>query len=130
MAVDVASYRPRHHGDWNTATGLDLDVSVAGHEVMGEISCFVPSGPGRTTHGAYLQDAIPMAPLGDLARNLFGVVRVEYFQPTSGRAGVGGLVGFFWRPRPYLVVRADYLFANRTFEELQPGFHGAISLLF
>jgi hypothetical protein len=43
---------------------------------------------------------------------------------------VGGLVGFFWRPRPYLVVRADYLFANRTLEELQPGFHGAFAILF
>jgi hypothetical protein len=57
-------------------------------------------------------------------------VRVEYFQPHRGPAGVGGLLGFFWRPRPYVVLRADYLFANRTLEQLQPGLHASISLLF
>jgi hypothetical protein len=97
---------------------------------MAEVSYFTPSGPGRTAHGAYVQDAIPLAPLAPFARNLYGVVRAEYFQPYTGPAGVGGLVGFFWRPYPYLVVRADYLFANRTLEELQPGFHGAIAFLF
>ena len=124
LGVDAASYRPRHHGDWTTATGIDFELSVGGHQVMSEFSSFVPSGPGRTAHGAYLQDAIP------LVRDIYGVVRGEYFQPSTGPAGAGGLVGLFWRPRPYLVLRADYLFANHTFEELQPGFHASISLLF
>ena len=130
LGVDAVAYRPRHRGDWTTAAGLDFEWSVGGHEVMSEFSAFVPSGRGRTQHGAYVQDAIPLAPLGGFARDLYGTVRAEYFQPTKGTAGVGGLVGFFWRPRPYLIIRADYLFANRTFEQLQPGFHASISLLF
>jgi hypothetical protein len=130
LGLDAVASRPRHRGDWTTATGLDFEWSVGGHQVMSEFSAFVPSGSGRTRHGAYVQDAIPLAPLGRFARDLYGTVRLEYFQPSTGTAGVGGLVGFFWRPRPYLILRADYLFANRTFEELQPGFHASLSLLF
>jgi len=130
VAADVASYRPRSHGTWTTAAGLDLEVSVGGHQVMSEFSCFVPSGRARTTHGAYVQDAIPFRSLGGFARDVFGTVRAEYFQPAAGTAGVGGLLGVFWRPRQWVVVRADYLFANRTLEELQPGFHASIALLF
>ncbi len=129
LGVDAVAYRPRH-GDWTTAAGLDLEWNVGGHQVMSEFSAFVPSGHVRTAHGAYVQDAIPLAPLGPFARDLYGTVRAEYFQPSVGPAGVGGLVGFFWRPRPYLILRADYLFANRTFEQLQPGFHASLSLLF
>ena len=130
LGLDAAAYRPRHHADWTTASGLDFEWSVGGHQVMSEFSAFVPSGRRRTRHGAYVQDAIPLAPLAPFARDLYGTVRMEYFQPFRGTAGVGGLVGFFWRPRPYLILRADYLFANRTLEELQPGFHASLSLLF
>jgi hypothetical protein len=130
LGLDAVAYRPRHSGDWTTATGLDFEWSVGGHQVTSEASAFVPSGRGRTAHGAYVQDAVPLAPLGPFARDLYGTVRAEYFQPSVGPAGAGGLVGFFWRPRPYLILRADYLFANRTLEELQPGFHASISLLF
>ena len=130
LGIDATSYRPRHDDTWTTATGIDAEWSVGGHQVMSEVSVFVPSGSGRTAHGAYLQDAIPLEGLGPVARNLYGVVRAEYYQPATGPTGVGGLLGLFWRPRPYLVLRADYLFANHTFEELQPGFHASISLLF
>jgi hypothetical protein len=130
LGVDAVSFRPRHHGRWTTATGLDLELTAGVHQVMSEVSCFVPSGRGRTAHGAYLQDAIPLPRLGGFTRDLYGVVRAEYFQPATGPAGVGGLLGFFWRPRPYVVLRADYIFANRTLEELQPGFHASIALLF
>jgi hypothetical protein len=129
LGVDATSFRPRH-GTWTTATGLDLELNVGRNQVMSEFSAFVPSGPGRTAHGSYVQDTIPLPPLGGLARDLYGVIRAEYYQPAAGPAGVGGLLGLFWRPRPYVVLRADYLFANRTREQLQPGFHASIALLF
>ncbi len=130
LGIDAVSFRPRHHGNWTTAAGVDLELTAGAHQIMGEVSCFVPSGRGRTSHGAYVQDAIPLPSLGGLAPDLYGVVRAEYFQPATGPAGAGGLLGLFWRPRPYLVLRADYLFANRTLEQLQPGFHAAIAVLF
>jgi hypothetical protein len=73
---------------------------------------------------------VSLAPLGPLARNLYGVVRLEHFRPRAGAAAVGGLVGAFWRPLPSLIVRADYLVASRRLENLEPGLHASISLLF
>ena len=129
LGIDATAYRPRH-GPWTTAVGADLDWSIGSHQVLSEFSAFVPSGPGRMAHGAYVQDALPFPVLTRYVPDLYGVVRAEYFQPSAGSAGVGGLLGVFWRPRPWIVLRADYLFANRTLEELQPGFHGTIALLF
>ena len=81
-------------------------------------------------HGLYLQDVIPLRSLGPLARDLFGVVRFEYFQPGSGGAEIGGVLGVYWRPLPSLVLRADYTFGSRTIERFQPGLNTSISFLF
>jgi len=130
LGVNVAGFRSHESAAWVTATGLDLEVTVGGHQVMGELTYRIPEAGGRTAHGLYLQDVIPLEPLSPRARNFYGVVRFEHFRPDDGSAAVGGLVGVFWRPLPSVILRADYLFANRTLDNLEPGFHGAISLLF
>jgi hypothetical protein len=130
LGLNAAGFRDYDHGPWSTATGLDLDVSVRGHEVTSELTFSIPGNGARTVHGLYLQDAIPLERLGPLARNLYGVLRFEYFQPARGGAAVGGLGGLFWRPHPRLILRGDYLFGNRTLDNFEPGLHGSISLLF
>jgi hypothetical protein len=130
LGLNGAGFRDFERGPWNTATGLDLDLSAAGHELTGELTFSIPGGGGRTVYGLYLQDAVPLEPLGPLARNLYAVLRFEHLQPARGGSAVGGLGGVFWRPHPRLVLRADYLFGNRNIDNFEPGFHGSISLLF
>jgi hypothetical protein len=130
LGVNAAGFRDRAASTWATATGLDLELSVAGHLVTGELTFRLPGAGERAVHGLYLQDAILLEPLTPLARNLYGVVRFEYFQPGTGSAAIGGLLGLYWRPVPSLVLRADYTFGSRTLERFQPGFNGSISFLF
>lgn len=125
VGLNAAGFRS-HDGSrpWATATGIDLELSVAGHELTGELTYRVPTTGGRTEHGLYLQDAIP------LIGPLHGVLRFEYFRPRRGPAAVGQLVGLFYRPLPNLILKADYLFATRRLENLEPGFRASVSVLF
>jgi hypothetical protein len=124
LGLNAAGFRSHAREIWTTATGLDLAVSVGGHEIMSEYTHRMPaSGPG-TEQGLYVQDAIP------LFDNLYGVLRFEYLQPPRGRAAVGQLVGLFWRPAPNVILKADYLFGTRRSENFSPGFQASFSFLF
>ena len=129
IGLNAAAFRGWDESPWTTATGVDAELGIAGHQITGELTFRIPGDGGRTTHGLYVQDVIPLAPLGALARDLYGVLRLEYFQPRRGGAAVGQLLGLFWRPLPRLVLRADYLFSTRTLERLDPGFFGSVSVL-
>jgi len=126
VGLNAAGFERHPHAAWTTATGLDLEIAVAGTELTGELTFRVPSGGGATRQGAYLQDLIP---LSRLLPDLYAVVRVEQFQPGRGSSAVGQLVGLFWRPVPCVVVRADYTFATRRLERLDAGLHGSLSVL-
>jgi hypothetical protein len=130
LGVNAAGFRGRGQATWATATGLDAELSVGGHQVTGELTWRLPGSGERGVHGLYLQDVIRLEPLIARARDLYGVVRFEYFQPGTGRAAIGGLLGLYWRPLPSLVLRADYTFGSRTLERFQPGFNTSISFLF
>lgn len=130
LGVNAATFRGRDQSTWATAIGLDMELSARGHQATGELTFRLPGAGERAVHGLYLQDAIPLEPLTPLARDLYGVVRFEYFQPGTGRAAVGGLLGLYWRPVPSLVLRADYTFGSRTLERFQPGLNTSISFLF
>jgi hypothetical protein len=58
------------------------------------------------------------------------VLRFEQLQPGRGPGAVGGLVGLFWRPAPWLVLRGDYFWASRELDDFEPGFRSAISIMF
>jgi hypothetical protein len=124
LGVNAAGFRRYDRSRWSAATGLDLEVLVGGHEIMGEFAYREPTTAGHAVHGAYLQDAIP------LVRGVHGVVRFEYFQPRHGRAEMGPLLGAFWRPVPNVIVRGGYLFATGRLENFEPGFQASFSLLF
>jgi len=124
LGLNAAGFTRRESRTWATATGLDLAVSAWGHEITGELTYRVPAEGGRTAHGLYLQDAIP------IVRTLYGVLRFEYFRPLNGPAATGQVVGLFWRPIPNVVLKADYNFATRRLERLETGFQASFSLLF
>ena len=124
LGLNAAGFTRRDSREWATATGLDLAVYGWGHEITGELTYRVPTAGGRTAHGLYLQDAIP------IVRTLYGVLRFEYFRPLNGPAATGQLVGLFWRPIPNVVLRANYIFATRRLERLETGFQASFSLLF
>jgi len=124
LGLNVAGFTRRETREWSTATGLDLAVYAGGHEITGELTYRVPTAGGRTAHGLYLQDAIP------IVRTLFGVLRFEYFRRRGGPAAAAQVVGLFWRPVPNVVLKADYIFGTRRLENLETGFQGSFSFLF
>jgi hypothetical protein len=130
VGLNTAAFRPFDERAWTTATGIDLELNLWRHQISSELIFKFTSDGARPTQGAYLQDAIPLDWLTPLARDLYGVLRAEYFQPPHGGAAVGGLVGFFWRPVPNLILRAGYLWGSRSVDQLLPGTHGSISLIF
>src|SRR5262245_525339 len=60
LGLNAAGFTHRETREWSAATGLDLAVYAGGHEVTGELTYRVPTAGGRTAHGLYLQDAIPI----------------------------------------------------------------------
>ncbi len=129
VGLNAAGFRRRGGEPWSVASGLDLEVVLRGHQLTGELTLRVPASGGRLVHGSYLQDAIPLAPLGPLARDLWAIVRVEHLRAPDGSA-VGGVLGLFWRPVPSLIVRGDDVVGSRALESFEPGLHGSLSLLF
>ena len=100
IGLNLASFRPRDRVPrrpvWSTATGVDLDLSVGGHSVTGELAFRTPAGGGRTAHGMYFQDAIPLDPWLPVLGNLHAVGRFEYFQAPRGATALGAVFGLFW----------------------------------
>jgi hypothetical protein len=130
LGLNAAGFRGRGEPTWGTVFGLDSQLDVRGHQVTGELTWRLPGSGQRSLHGLYLQDIIPLEPLIPHTHDLYGVVRFEYFQPGTGSAEIGGVLGLFWRPVPSLVLRIDYTFGSRTVERFQPGLNTAISFLF
>jgi hypothetical protein len=124
LGLNAAGFTRRESREWFTATGLDLEVYAGGHEITGELTYRVPASGGRTTHGLYLQDAIP------IVRTLYGVLRFEYYRRPDGPAATGQLVGLFWRPIPNVVLKTHYIFGTRRLENFETGFQASLSLLF
>jgi hypothetical protein len=130
LGLNALGYRPEDRSGWTTVTGADLDVTLGGHLVTGEFTFRISPSGRLTKQGLYLQDVIPLEPYVPVLRNLYGVLRFEQLQPGRGPGAVGGLVGLFWRPAPWLVLRGDYFWASRELDDFEPGFRSAISIMF
>jgi hypothetical protein len=126
FGVNAAGFRAHDDRAWTTSTGLDMELAAAGQLLTSELTFRIPADHARVRCGLYVQDVLPLA---TLVSDLYGVARFESFQPARGRTAIGLLLGLFWRPFPRLVLRADYLFATRRLERLDPGLHATISVL-
>jgi hypothetical protein len=130
LGLNALGFHPSGWSGWATCTGADLDFTLAQHHVTGEFTFRISPDGRLTRQGLYLQDVIPLAPIGSFARDLYGVLRFEQVQQGHGATGVGELVGLWWRPIPPVVLRTDYFFTNRTLNHFEPGFHVAVSFMF
>jgi hypothetical protein len=110
---------------WAEAYGGDLELTFRGNQLTGEFEYTHLRGPGSPReYGFYLQDAIP------ITDTLYGVLRVEHLRLREAGDGTGGLLGLFWRPRPFLIFKASYQFGDRLEDVLEPGFVGSVAIFF
>jgi hypothetical protein len=62
---------------------------------------------------------------------LYAVGRYERFDPPGADSAIDLFdLGLAWVPRPYLRLKADYLFADGLDELAEPGFRVSLSILF
>jgi hypothetical protein len=125
FGVSGAGFQDHDTGRWAGGYGADVELTFYGHQVTGEFEYTDLQGPDVSHEsGFYLQDAIP------ITSTLYGVLRVERFHARDGNAGNGGLVGLFWRPLPYVILKADYQVGDRLEDFLEPGFFASVALFF
>jgi hypothetical protein len=120
----TATYQDGRTERWANGYGADLELTVGGHVVTGEFMYARLRGSASREWGFYVQDAIP------IVDTLYGVLRVETFQPRHEPFGVGGLVGLFWRPIPHLILKADYQFGDQREDVLEPGIFASVAIFF
>ena len=111
--------------DWQDGFGTDFACTAWGNYLQGELAYGRQLTAGSSPQwGLYVQDALP------IVNGLWGVVRFEHFDPDTGPAVNGGLVGLAWRPLPWLFLKADYQLTNHNFEDLNRGFLAAVVFFF
>jgi len=125
LGLSAVTFEEDDDAQWAEAYGADLEVTFRGNVLTGEVDYTSLPGPGGSREfGFYLQDAIP------IVDTLYGVLRVEQFQPRSGSIATGGLTGLFWRPVPCVILKANYQFGDRVEDVMEPGFYASVSLFF
>jgi hypothetical protein len=120
-----ASYLGFTHFDrWHHLGGLDAFWRRGRFELMGELTYEeVVRAPGDQW-GLYVQPVIETLP------RIFLVLRYEHYDQPSGPTVDLGVTGLAWRPVPYLVLKAEYLFSDRRAAESPPGFKSSVAILF
>jgi hypothetical protein len=114
------------HGEWNQLGGADVFWQHDRWEVSSELLAGHGDPDGQRIFGFYLQG------VADLVAGIHGIARYEYYDPGANHAGIDLYdAGVAWRPLPFLILKADYLFANRSSPEFaSPGFRASFALLF
>ena len=126
LGLNVAGFEDRGTRRWAQAYGADLDLTLRGMQLTGEVVYEDLHGPADRQYGFYLQAAVPLP----IAHDLYGVLRVEHFRPRHDASGTGELVGVFWRPLPFLILKVNYLFGDKVEDVLEPGFYTSVVVFF
>ena len=104
---------------WQNLVGLDTFVRHGPLQVMGEFAY------EKGQWGLYLQGVIEVLP------RFFLVGRYEHYdQPALLPTVEIGVAGLAWKPLPYVVIKAEYLFSDHRAEESPPGFKSSVAVLF
>lgn len=115
----------RRSGDWRHLGGLDVLWHLDRVELMGEFA--IEDGGGADGQwGVYLQSVYR------LTDRTYLVGRFEHYdfeQPEQPEVNTITL-GIAFRPIPAVVVKAEYLIADRSTDEAEAGFHASIATLF
>ena len=124
-ASAVAFANDNNEQHWQDGFGADFACTGLGNFLQAEFAYGHQfTGASVTQLGAYLQDAFP------IVHGLWGVARLEYFDPAAGGAVNGQLLGLAWRPLSWMFLKADYQFVNRSYVDLDRGFSTAVVLFF
>ena len=126
LGLNVAGFEDHGTRRWAEAYGTDFEVTWRGAQLTGELVYEHLRGPASKQYGFYVQAAVPIPHVDDL----YGVLRIEHFRPRHGAAGTGELVGVFWRPLPFLIVKTNYLFGEKIEDVLEPGFITSVVFFF
>ena len=114
---------------WQDGFGTDFACSAFGNFFQAEFSYGRQlTGGADPQLGFYVQDAVPLP--FPFTKTLWGVVRIDYLDPDEGPVVNGQLVGLAYRPLPWLFLKADYQFGNRSTDDLDRGFMAAVVAFF
>lgn len=114
-------------GKWSYLGGIDGVWHGGPFELTGELVYVDGQLHARNMFGFYLQGVYELFP------SLHAVARYEHFAPEGKtRDSNIGDVGLAWIPLPYLYVKADYRFVDRSNDtvELFRGLSASVSVLF
>jgi hypothetical protein len=114
---------------WQDGFGTDFACSAFGNFFQAEFSYGRQLTAGADPQlGFALQDAVPLP--FPFTKTLWGVVRIDYLDPDEGPVVNGQLVGLAYRPLPWLFLKANYQFGNRSTDDLDRGFMAAVVAFF
>ncbi len=124
-SVGASYLAARRESNWRHLGGLDLLWNLGPVELMGEFA--IEDGKGdHSQWGVYLQSAY------QLTDRTYLVGRFEHYDfqdPEEPEVNTITL-GLGFRPIPAVVLKAEYLIADRRSEEAEAGFHASIATLF
>lgn len=122
-SIGASFLAARREGSWRELGGLDFLWSHRRVELMSEL-VIADGGDSGAEWGGYLQAAIAITP------RLALVERYEYYDALSA-PGVNLIaLGLAYRPFPAVVLKAEYLIADRRAPDAEPGVKASIATLF
>ncbi len=104
--------------------GVDFLTRIHGVELSAEGIWLSSSAVEPTQRGAFVQGVVP------LAGSLFGVLRVEGYDPVDADPLWTYTAGATWRLHPRLVLKAERQFTHRVSASVPDGWFFSISSLF
>lgn len=114
-----------HAGNWRHLGGIDGLWQHDPMEVMTEWVVEPAAGSRGTEWGFYVQGVYQVYP------HWYLVGRYEHFVAGAQQRAVNLIdPGIAYKPLPYVVIKAEYLFADRHSTESPPGFASSVALLF
>jgi hypothetical protein len=127
-----ASYQSFSHArHWAHLGGLDTVFRQGPVELMGEAVFEDTTGAGAGATGVgqdwglYLQTVLQVRP------TFFLVGRYEHFDQRAPQPAVNLVVlGVAYKPAAFVILKAEYLIADRRAEESPPGFKSSLAILF
>jgi hypothetical protein len=124
-SVGASYLASRTQGEWDHLLGVDTLWQHGALELMGEGVVEEGSGDLGWQWGFYLQPVLRVLP------RTYLVGRYEHFAQRAPASQVNLIVtGLAFKPVPYVVLKAEYLFADHVAVDSPPGVKASIAILF
>ncbi len=106
-------------------TGLDVNLSIAGNDLLGEFDyARSPESGALDDWGLYVQDSFP------LFDGCYAVARYEHFRSFDRSSTDAGLVGIAWRLDTHVILKLNYQLTTKPSEDVPRGLLASIALFF